>query len=54
MIAIVLGACFLILLGVIDLRIPGSYIVSFVIFACLFGGMALIPLISAPSWLAAD
>ena len=38
MIAIVLGACFLVLLGVIDLRIPGSYIVSFVIFICLFGG----------------
>ena len=38
MIAIVLGACFLILLGVIDLRIPGSYIVSFVIFISIFGG----------------
>lgn len=38
MIAIVIGACFLILTGVIDLRIPGSYIVSFVIFICLFGG----------------
>lgn len=38
MIAIVLGACFLILLGVIDLRIPGTYIVSFVIFLTLFGG----------------
>lgn len=38
MIAIVIGACFLILVGVIDLRIPGSYIVSFVIFICLFGG----------------
>lgn len=38
MIAIVIGACFLILLGIIDLRIPGSYIVSFVIFLCLFGG----------------
>ena len=38
MIAIVIGACFLILLGVIDLRIPGSYIVSFVIFICIFGG----------------
>lgn len=37
MIAIVGGACFLILLGVIDLRIPGSYIVSFVIFITLFG-----------------
>ncbi|HBA68415.1 MAG TPA: Na+-transporting NADH:ubiquinone oxidoreductase subunit D [Lachnospiraceae bacterium] len=43
MIAIVLGACFLILLGVIDLRIPGSYIVSFVIFACLFGGHGFDP-----------
>ncbi len=38
MIAIVLGACFLILLGIIDLRIPGSYIVSFVLFIVLFGG----------------
>lgn len=38
MIAIVLGACFLVLLGVIDLRIPGSYIVSFAVFVCLFGG----------------
>lgn len=37
MIAIVIGACFLILLGVIDLRIPGSYIVSFVIFISIFG-----------------
>ena len=38
MIAIVIGACFLILLGVIDLRIPGTYIVSFVLFVALFGG----------------
>lgn len=38
MIAIIIGACFLILLGIIDLRIPGSYIVSFVIFICIFGG----------------
>lgn len=38
MIAIVIGACFLIILGVIDLRIPGSYIVSFVIFITIFGG----------------
>lgn len=38
MIAIVLGACFLILTGVIDLKIPGSYIVSFVIFIVIFGG----------------
>ena len=38
MIAIVAGACILILLGIIDLKIPGSYIVSFVVFICLFGG----------------
>ncbi len=43
MIAIVIGACFLILLGIIDLRIPGSYIVSFVIFVCLFGGHGVDP-----------
>ena len=36
MIAIVLGACFLIALGIIDLKIPGSYIVSFVVFILLF------------------
>lgn len=41
MIAIVLGACILIMAGVIDLRIPGSYIVSFVIFTALFGGHGL-------------
>lgn len=41
MIAIVIGACFLILLGVIDLRIPGSYIVSFALFALIFGGKGL-------------
>lgn len=38
MIAIVIGACFLILLGVIDLKVPGSYIVSFALFVCIFGG----------------
>ena len=38
MIAIVIGACILILLDVIDLRIPGTYIVTFVIFITLFGG----------------
>ncbi|MBR0164632.1 MAG: RnfABCDGE type electron transport complex subunit D [Lachnospiraceae bacterium] len=37
MIAIVIGACILILAGIIDLRIPGSYIVSFVIFLLIFG-----------------
>ncbi len=41
MIAIVLGACILILLGIIDLKIPGTYIVSFIIFIMLFGGHGL-------------
>ncbi|MBE5866444.1 MAG: RnfABCDGE type electron transport complex subunit D [Lachnospiraceae bacterium] len=42
-IAIVAGACLLLLLGVIDLRIPGTYIVSFVIFVGLFGGRGFDP-----------
>lgn len=37
-IAILIGACFLIAIGVIDLRIPGMYILSFLVFECLFGG----------------
>ena len=37
-IAILIGACFLILVGVIDILIPGSYIVSFVLFLVLFSG----------------
>ena len=37
-IAIVFGACILIMAGIIDLRIPGSYIVSFAIFVLIFGG----------------
>lgn len=41
MVAIVIGACILILFGIIDLRIPGSYIVSLVIFISLFGGRGL-------------
>lgn len=41
MIAIVIGACILLLVGVIDLKIPGSYIVSFAIFMVLFGGHGL-------------
>ncbi|MBQ7774563.1 MAG: RnfABCDGE type electron transport complex subunit D [Lachnospiraceae bacterium] len=41
MIAILIGACFLMLLGIIDLRIPGSYIVSFAIFVLIFGGHGL-------------
>lgn len=43
MLAIVLGACILILLGVIDLRVPGSYILTFVIFIVLFSGKGLDP-----------
>lgn len=42
-IAIVFGACLLILLGIIDLRIPGSYLVSFVVFLILFGGHGVDP-----------
>jgi electron transport complex protein RnfD/electron transport complex protein RnfC len=39
-IAIIIGAIFLILMGVIDLRIPGTYIVSFVVFVGIFGHFA--------------
>ena len=38
MAAILAGAIFLLLLGIIDLRVPGTYIVSFVIFLGLFSG----------------
>lgn len=37
-IAILIGAIFLILMGVIDLRIPASYIISFIVFMLLFSG----------------
>ena len=37
-IAILVGAIFLILMGVIDLKIPGSYLISFSVFILLFGG----------------
>ena len=36
-IAIIIGAIFLIMTGVIDLRIPGTYIVSFALFVGVFG-----------------
>ena len=36
MIAIVIGACILILVGIIDLKVPGSYLVSFALFVGLF------------------
>lgn len=39
-IAIIIGATFLIITGVIDLRIPGTYLVSFVIFIGIFGHFA--------------
>lgn len=35
--AVVLGAIFLIMMGIIDLRIPGTYIVTFVAFVGIFG-----------------
>lgn len=37
-IALIIGAIFMILMGVIDLRIPASYIVTFAAFMLLFGG----------------
>lgn len=40
-IAILIGAIFLVGLGVIDLRIPGTYLASFVVFIVLFGGHGL-------------
>lgn len=40
MIAIVIGACVLILAGIIDLKVPGSYLVSFVLFAALFATLS--------------
>ena len=42
-IALMIGAMFLILMGVIDLRIPGTYILTFVIFISLFGGYGFDP-----------
>lgn len=42
-IALMIGAMFLILMGVIDLRIPGTYILTFVIFISLFGGHGFDP-----------
>ncbi|MCI8293623.1 MAG: RnfABCDGE type electron transport complex subunit D [Hespellia sp.] len=42
-IAIMVGAIFLLLLGIIDLRIPGTYLLSFVIFITIFGGHGFDP-----------
>jgi len=43
MVMILIGACILLLFGVIDLWIPGSYILSFVIFLIIFGGHGFDP-----------
>lgn len=40
-VAILIGAIILILLGVIDLRIPGAYIITFVLFLLIFSGHGL-------------
>lgn len=40
-IAILIGAIILLWMGIIDLRIPGTYILTFVIFIILFGGRGL-------------
>lgn len=40
-IAILIGAIILLWMGIIDLRIPGTYILTFVIFIILFGGHGL-------------
>ncbi|MBO7361872.1 MAG: RnfABCDGE type electron transport complex subunit D [Lachnospiraceae bacterium] len=43
MVMILIGACILLLFGVIDLWIPGSYILTFVIFLIIFGGHGFDP-----------
>jgi len=43
MIALVIGAALLILLGIIDLRIPGSYLISLLLFVGIFGGHGFDP-----------
>ena len=41
MIAIVIGACILILFGIIDLRVRGTYIVTLAVFVSIFGAHGL-------------
>lgn len=43
MLAIIIGACILLITGIIDLRIPGTYIVTFVLFMAVFGGYGFDP-----------
>ena len=42
-VALAAGACILLALGVIDLKIPGSYIITFLLFAGIFGGQGFDP-----------
>lgn len=42
-IAIVIGACILLMIGIIDITIPAAYIVSFALFIILFGGRGFDP-----------
>lgn len=41
MIALLIGAIFLLVMNVIDLRVPGTYILSFIVFILLFSGNGL-------------
>lgn len=41
MIALLIGAAFLLVMKVIDLRVPGSYILSFAVFIILFSGRGM-------------
>ncbi len=41
MIALLIGAIFLLVMKVIDLRVPGTYVLSFVVFILLFSGRGL-------------
>lgn len=43
MLCILIGACILLITGIIDLRIPGTYIVTFVLFVAVFGGYGFDP-----------
>lgn len=40
-VAILIGAIFLLVTGIIDIRIPGTYIASFIVFIIIFGGHGL-------------
>lgn len=42
-ICIIIGACLLLITGIIDLKIPASYILSFTVFILIFGGHGFDP-----------